>query len=135
MPKPRRPASPQHATDARPDDSALGKHIDAQVRRLRELVPTAAHGGNVDSVHQARVTTRRLKAALDLLEPVTSNSRRKPLAKTLKKLRRRLGPVRDLDVMLGHLDELKRRRPALATAAQWLETRLGKQREEAASGG
>ena len=110
---------------------SLAKHIDALVQRLRALLPEALHGGNVEAVHQARVTTRRLKAALELLEPVTSNDRRKPLAKTLKKLRRRLGPVRDLDVMLGHLDALKRRRPALAAAAQWLETRLREDRREA----
>jgi CHAD domain-containing protein len=137
MPKPRRSVSPKHAVAAAAaagrsaNPSALTKYIDALVQRLRELVPDAAAGKSVEAVHQARVTTRRLKAALDLLEPVTSKSRRKPLAKTLKKLRRRLGPVRDLDVMLAHLEELQRRRPALAPAAEWFATKLRADREEA----
>src|SRR5689334_17524314 len=64
--------------------------------------------GDVEAVHQARVTTRRLRAALNLLQTVIPDKAQKPIAKTLKRLRRALGGLRDADVMLGHLDELKR---------------------------
>ena len=53
------------------------------------------------------MATRRLKAALDLLKPVLSDEHLKPFSKVLKKFRRRLGPMRDLDVMIEHLGEIK----------------------------
>ena len=78
----------------------------------------------------SRVATRRLKAAIDLLEPVLDDDQRKPFAKAGKKLRRRLGPLRDLDVMVGYLKAIQRiakHRPA----ATWLAERLMEAKEQA----
>jgi CHAD domain-containing protein len=90
------------------NDFPLAKYTDELAEKLRSLVPAAMNDGDVEAVHQARVTTRRLRAALNLLQPVIPDKAQKPIAKTLKRLRRALGGLRDADVMLGHLDELKR---------------------------
>src|SRR5436190_10126866 len=108
---------------AHPDTFPLLGRIDELVEGLRQYVPAALKEFDEDSIHDARVSTRRLKAALDLLKPVVSKGGRKPFAQVLKRLRRRLGPLRDLDVMLGHLEDLSKS-PRHATAAKWLAERL-----------
>ena len=101
-------------------------------RTICALVPAALKDGEVDAIHQARVTTRRLRAALNLLGPVIPAKTQKPVAKTLRQLRRQLGPLRDADVMLGHLGELKRY-SRHAPAIGWLEDHLTNRREQAAT--
>ena len=96
------------------------------------LCRAALKDGEVDAIHQARVTTRRLRAALNLLGPVIPAKTQKPVAKTLRRLRRQLGPLRDADVMLGHLGELKRY-SRHAPAIGWLEDHLTNRREQAAT--
>ena len=93
-------SKPAPATAAEP--SALA-YADGWVERLREHLPQAVATWDAEAIHQSRVATRRLKAMLDVAEPVLSKGHLKPLGKTLRKLRRQLGPLRDLDVMLDHL--------------------------------
>jgi CHAD domain-containing protein len=93
-------------SDSPESDRALVKYADGLVGELRENVQVALRDFDADAIHDARVATRRLSAALDLLEPVLSAGPRKKFERVLKKLRSRLGPLRDLDVMLEHLHEL-----------------------------
>ena len=74
-------------------------------QRLAALVRTlpAAQRGDVASLHQARVATRRLREALPI---VTSGERQRKLDRKVRRLTRALGPVRELDVALLILDEL-----------------------------
>ncbi len=111
------------------DDFPLLKYLDSLVENLRKLVAPAIEGEDEDAVHDARVATRRLKAATDLLETATSNRYRKPFNRVTKCLRRQLGPLRDLDVMLEHLREFKQ--PAVQPAARWLGERLTEIRNDA----
>jgi CHAD domain-containing protein len=104
--------------------------MDELVESLRKLVPAALKEFDETSIHQARVATRRLKAAIDLLAPILSNEHRKPFAKAGRQLRRRLGPLRDLDVMIGHLKVIQQR-ATHRVAAKWLEERLTEARESA----
>ena len=104
-------------------------YLDHLVEELRRLVPLALRDWDHDAIHHSRVATRRLKAGLDLFRPVLSDDARRPFAKVTRRLRRRLGPLRDLDVMLGHLDELSKGRHASAVA--WLTGQLNTQREKA----
>jgi CHAD domain-containing protein len=83
----------------------MRQYLGVKVGELGRWVPLALDLSDQEAIHQARVTTRRLKAALDLLKPVLGAEGRRGLAKTLRRLRRSLGPLRDLDVMLGHLGE------------------------------
>src|SRR5689334_4908945 len=45
----------------------LAVYTNELAERLRKLVPAAMNDGDVEAIHHARVTTRRLRAALDLL--------------------------------------------------------------------
>src|SRR5688572_12268564 len=110
---------------------ALAAFLDRRVAELRELVPKAVRSGDVTAIHQARVTTRRLKAALDLLEPLLPEQSRRRFARTLRRLRRTLGPSRDVDVMLGHLPDLRPTRGP-CDAVDWLQQRLTERRGELA---
>jgi CHAD domain-containing protein len=64
------------------------------------------------------------------LESTLDKDHAAPFAKLGKKLRRRLGPLRDIDVMLGHLDEIKPSSPH-AMAVDWLRARLLRDRHSA----
>lgn len=69
---------------------------------LARTLPSAA-GGDVNAIHQARVATRRVRAALPI---VTRGSRRRKLKKSFTRLTRGLGSVREVDVAVLTLDEL-----------------------------
>jgi CHAD domain-containing protein len=64
-----------------------------------------ARAGDVNGVHQARVATRRLREALPLVAPGTKGRK---LERSVRKLTRVLGPVRELDVAIEMLDEFAR---------------------------
>ena len=70
---------------------------------VTRLLP-AARQGDVESLHQARVATRRLREALPL---VSSGNRQRKLERTVRALTRALGPVRELDVALLMLGEFE----------------------------
>jgi CHAD domain-containing protein len=76
------------------------------LQRLRALSRTlpGARQGDVNTIHQARVATRRLREALPL---VVDGRRRRRLEKRVRVLTRQLGPVRELDVVLQTLDALE----------------------------
>jgi len=76
--------------------------IRQRVAALGRALP-AAKTGDAKSLHQARVATRRLRAALPLLG---SGRKAQKVARRVRRLTRTLGPVRELDVALVILDEL-----------------------------
>lgn len=117
--------------DSNDDTFPLLAREDALVDELRENVPKALKEWDEEAIHAARVATRRLKAALTLMKPVLSRDQQKPFARALRKLRRRLGPLRDLDVMIGHLQEMKPRNKRLGPAIAWLIEQLDNSRVEA----
>ena len=120
-----RPRPPKSAEPAAP----LAQALDQRVEDLRGFVRQALRSWDVHDVHQARVTTRRLKAAVDLLRPLLPEGPATDFSKSLRKLRRTLGPLRDLDVMLHHLADMKV--PAGGAAAvEWVTQRLQQRRSD-----
>ena len=115
------------SADKAPPAPALAAFLDRRVEELREHVPKAVRSGDVTAIHQARVTTRRLRAALDLLEPLLPEQPRRRFARALRRLRRTLGPSRDVDVMLAHLPDLRPKRGP-CDAVDWLQQRLTERR-------
>lgn len=111
----------------------LREYMDGLVEDLRRTVPLALGEWDKDAVHDVRVATRRLKAALDLLEGVISPARRKRFARLGRTLRRRLGPLRDLDVMLGHLADVPggTHGASVARAVEWASGLLTEQSHRA----
>src|SRR4029079_13177971 len=77
--------------------------IRQRLAALSRALP-GAQKGDVQAVHQARVATRRIREALPL---VARGRAGKSLKKSERKLTRALGPVRELDVALMNLDQLR----------------------------
>jgi CHAD domain-containing protein len=103
-----------------------------QLRSLMRAMPAAA-AGDQDSVHKARVASRRLREALPVLEGAGGVPTER-LRKQVRRITRALGPVRELDVALGHLDEWAPRAGvsprAQAQVRQFLEVERQARRRE-----
>ena len=82
-----------------PSELLIRQRIGAVTRAL-----PAAQQGDANSLHQARVATRRLRETLPLM---ASGSKQRKLDHTVRRITRALGPVRELDVALQMLDELE----------------------------
>lgn len=105
-------------------------------QRLSTLIDAmpAAQAGDMRSVHQARVATRRLREALPVLRSSVNGRALGQVRRQVRRMTRALGPVRELDVALAHLDELGARSivstRALARVRQSLaRERLDRRRE------
>ncbi|RMG72119.1 MAG: CHAD domain-containing protein [Chloroflexi bacterium] len=68
--------------------------------------PGARTGENIEELHKMRVATRRMRSALQLLSDYYKPKLVKFFQKHLQKLGKKLGDVRDLDVMLQDLTQL-----------------------------
>ncbi len=102
-------------------------YLDGITDKLRDQIPAAFDQQDTTAIHHARVATRRLSAAVHVLKPVLSKPDRHAFAAVLRKLRGRLGPLRDLDVMLGHLQEIK---PGPSSnALDWIRGQLQNDRD------
>lgn len=103
-------------------------YLDGLVEELRGLAGRAVTDDDIDTVHDARVASRRLKAAMDLLGPVISKRSRRPFEKIIRRLRKRLGNLRDTDVMLEHLSKIKSSRHE--PAVKWMKEQLELSRQD-----
>jgi CHAD domain-containing protein len=115
-----------HAKD---ENAPLLKYLDGLVEDLHKNVNKALRDFDADAIHDARVATRRLRAATRLLAPVLSEDRRKPFEKVLKKLRRQLGALRDLDVMIENLSKLGSQ-ARHGSAADYMKEQLSRRQVE-----
>jgi CHAD domain-containing protein len=116
----------------RASDLAL-QVLSAQLRALRAHEDGTRDGSDPEELHDMRVATRRLRAALrcfqDFLPPAAADWRQE-----LAWLARGLSAVRDLDVQLEHTDELTRELPESDRAAhRILRATLDNEREQARS--
>ena len=108
--------------------------IRQRIAAIGRLLPAAKEGDAV-SLHQARVATRRLRETIPL---VARGSRAEKLSRSVRRLTRALGPVRELDVALMILDEfddgpqaprqgIQRLRAAIIDERRRLRTELRRQ--------
>ena len=108
-----RPERPAVIAGTRPPRSSSAgdvvvAYLRIQAHQLRSTEPKV-RAGEFDSVHQMRVATRRLRAALRSFGQVTSDSEH--LDGELRWLGKVLGPARDGEVLAGHLRESLRPTP------------------------
>ncbi len=75
----------------------------ACLEHLQQNHHGALHSEDVEYIHQMRVATRRLRAALRLFRPVLPPDLREALRLPMAGLTRQLGEARDLDVLLGEV--------------------------------
>ena len=102
-----------------------------QAERLLAHDPGTRLGTDPEELHQLRVATRRLRAFLragrGLLDPEAAE----PLRAELRWLGSALGPVRDLDVLIEHLDAEVRSLEADEAAGRKLVRTLERRRRSA----
>jgi CHAD domain-containing protein len=84
-----------------------------------------------ERVHDMRVATRRLRAALEIFEPCFPRKRHRKALKKVKALADALGERRDADVEIGQLEELTDLAAEVDRAAlrRLIEERRAHQRE------
>ena len=103
-----RVVDPAAAAELGPDSSA-GDLVRWRLTTLRVDLAThaqEARRGEPDGVHRARVTCRRLRAALATLRPVLPRDASDPMRAELRWLARALGDARDCEVAHARLVEL-----------------------------
>lgn len=78
-----------------------------QLANVREQIAPVRAGDDAEAIHQMRVAIRRLRTMASLLgdTPAFRRGRVARLRRRLRPLARRLGDVRDLDILLARLDE------------------------------
>lgn len=121
-PKPRT-ARARRETRARPiaePDALLFRDamralIHERWQEVWKVMPAAIEGADNEGVHQVRVASRRLRAAMDVAAPAFPKGWYKPLHRSAKEITSSLGEVRDRDVILERLQE----RRSAASPADW----------------
>jgi CHAD domain-containing protein len=101
----------------------LRKHLDRFMPAL-----SRATKGDARALHRARVASRRLRELLGLLQLDRDATRK--LGRRLRKVTRRLGGIRELDVLLILIDELNVSRPEHSQALSRVTVPVAKARDE-----
>lgn len=84
--------------------AAAARVVAVRSRELFELSAGILDLDDVERVHDMRVATRRLRAALELFEPCFPRKRRRKALKRVRALADALGERRDVDVELELLE-------------------------------
>jgi CHAD domain-containing protein len=95
--------SDKHGAKLTPDQlfcAAMRDLIAARFGALWKAVPAAVAGDDIDGVHDVRVASRRLRAAMDVAIDCFPSEWYRPLHRTAKEITSALGSVRDLDVQI-----------------------------------
>jgi hypothetical protein len=103
------------AQEAPPHDLAFREAMRALIQeRWQEVwkaMPAAIEGADSEGVHDVRVASRRLRAAMDVAAPAFPKAWYKPLRQSAKEITSALGEVRDRDVILERLQEQRAAAP------------------------
>ncbi|MCL6684051.1 CHAD domain-containing protein [Sphingomonas alba] len=83
------------------------------IKQFRLNEPLIGADRDPEALHQSRVAIRRLRAALSLFKPAMEDEESVRLRAALGDFTNRLGPARDLDVMLFAVPPAERRRPVM----------------------
>jgi CHAD domain-containing protein len=101
--------------------------IDTFVSALTDHLE-GARAGDVVGVHQARVASRRLREALPLTAGSAGAVGVRRARRMIRSLTRALGPVREMDVALGLLDDLQAAHPPLSDPIEATRLRVTDER-------
>jgi len=106
-------------------------YLRKQAKRLAAQIDGARRGDNPESVHQARVASRRLRAGLRMFRECFDPERLKTWRKQIRRVTTKLGDARDKDVQIAYLcdvlDDLDEK--ACYSGIARLLARLERQRE------
>jgi CHAD domain-containing protein len=93
------------------------KVIGFHFARMLQHEPGTRLGEDVEELHDMRVATRRMRAALRVFGQSFSKKKIKPIRTGLKETGRALGPARDMDVFMAKLGQYQRSLPEAERAA------------------
>jgi CHAD domain-containing protein len=85
--------------------------------RMLAREPGTRDGRDIEDLHAMRVATRRMRAAWRVFGDAYRDGPTAPLRKPLRRIARRLGAVRDLDVLIEGLERYRAELPAGERAA------------------
>src|SRR5581483_7465728 len=97
--------------------AALDKRIDARWNDLWRELPRALDPDDAEGVHDMRVASRRLRAALTVGRDCHHGKWHRRLRRTARAVTRALGAVRDREVQLALLADRQAAAPPLERAA------------------
>ena len=104
----------------------------AYFREMMSYKTGASDGTDIEFVHDMRVASRRLRAAMDNFAECFEKESFKKYYKQIKTITRTMGAVRDLDVLIAHFQkELSALTEIEQRDIQGLIERLQQKREEA----
>jgi CHAD domain-containing protein len=106
------------------ESELLRKRLDSFTRPL-----AAAEQGDIGALHRVRVASRRLRELLPLL-PLDRDASKK-INRRLRKVTKRLGTVRELDVLLLLIEELHESRRFHGEALSRVAVAVSKERDDA----
>jgi CHAD domain-containing protein len=109
MAKPR--AIPDLTTDV-PYGEAAARIVEVRAAELREHAQGVLDTGDIERVHDMRVATRRLRAALEIFEPCFPPEQFGQALRDVKRLADALGERRDRDVAIAALNAFNDQMPA-----------------------
>jgi len=113
------------------EDRTLPDIVSNQLKTLQHQHQAVLSGGSVDAIHKMRVATRRLQAALDLLQTKSDDLKALRSKRRLRTWRRMLSTVRNYDVFLDLIEiESSSRRAGHKEQFATLVSVLSKKREE-----
>lgn len=135
--------TPPQAVQSVEDESPIGRMpveeagyraLKLYHRRLRKELGSLRHVDDADTIHDARVAVRELRAIASLLQPSGCFAQRwlRRMDRGLRPLAQILGIVRDTDVLLEHLHIYVDQHVEAASDLAWLEEELTRRRAEAA---
>src|SRR5262245_9406243 len=86
------------------DASQLHRQVRKRIRSFRKSLP-GLQQGDLEALHRARIASRRLRELIPLLGAEAPESRR--ALRRLERVTKRLGKVRELDVLADLIEELQ----------------------------
>lgn len=123
--------------DIAPDPERLKEGFERRVSEFAAAARRIRAGSDPKAIHDLRVASRRVIAGIRLWRDLVPTRARRAATRELRKLRRRTGRARELEVHVALLEERHPRRGAAARSAvgsllERLRERLGRRRRSAA---
>ena len=96
------------ATKESPTFREFGENvISERLTKMLSYMRAVRRGEDIEAVHDMRVASRRLRAALDVFRPAFHGQQFNRFEREIKAVTDALGEARDLDVMIEHLECLE----------------------------
>jgi CHAD domain-containing protein len=96
----------KHSNEAaKPQQNRLIRRAQKRLGKYASVFPMVLISGRAEYIHDIRVTSRRMQQVMNLLFPLPRTGKGRKVVRSLRKVRRALGPCRNLDVNLDLIQE------------------------------